>query len=66
MANTISEETRRRIEEGLRNWDNPDSPARKRYEAAGKKWDKVTKPMEDAIARSECLTAADFGVIINV
>lgn len=62
----ISEKMRRRIEAGLHNLRDPDSDTRKRYEAAGKKWDEVFKPLQDAIAKSECLTETDFGIVINV
>ena len=61
----ISEKTRRQIEKGLRDLSNPNSDTRKRYEAAQRKWDKVFKPLEDAIAKSEFLTETDFGIVIN-
>lgn len=58
----ISEETRRRIEEGLRDWHKPDSEARKRYEASQQEWDRVFKPLDDAIAASERLTEKDLEI----
>jgi hypothetical protein len=62
---TISEETRTRIEEGLRNWCSADSDARVRFEAAQAKWDQVLQPLEDAIVASERLTEEDFAIRIN-
>jgi hypothetical protein len=62
---TISEETRRRIEEGLRNWSSADSDARVRFEAAQARWDQVLQPLEDAIVASERLTEEDFAIRIN-
>jgi len=61
----ISSETRQRIEEGLRNWTQADSEARKRFEAAQQKLDQVFQPLEDAISASERLTEQDFAIRIN-
>jgi hypothetical protein len=61
----ISEETRKRIEEGLRDWSNVDSEARKRFEAARGKWDKALKPLQDAIVASERLTEKDFVIFLR-
>lgn len=62
----ISGATRRRIEAGLRDLRDPNSETRRRFEAAGAKLNKLFKPLDDAIARSECLTEADWGIVINV
>ena len=56
----ISEETQRRIEEGLRTWHEPGSQARQRFEAAKRKLDKAHQHITDAIEASERLTADDF------
>lgn len=61
----ISEETRARIEEGLRNWGSDDSDARRRFEAAQSKWDQYLQPLKDAIVASERLTEEDFAIRIN-
>ena len=57
---------RRQIERLLDEFGNPDSEARKRYEAAAEKWDKAIKPLQDAIDRSTQFTAEDFNIRINV
>jgi hypothetical protein len=62
---TISDETRKRIEEALRTWSDADSEARKRFEAAQPKWDQALQPLKDAIVASERLTEADFAIRIN-
>jgi hypothetical protein len=62
---SISEETRKRIEENLRDWDDPNSEVRKRFLAAQEKWDEVLRPLEDAIIASEQLTEDDFAIRIN-
>lgn len=61
----IPPKTRRRIERQLRDWDNPNSAARKRFEAAKKRLDREFKPLEDAIKTSTHLTADDYAVTIN-
>jgi len=61
----ISEETRTRIEESLRNWGSADSDARVRFEAAQAKWDQALQPLEDAIVASERLTEKNFAIRIN-
>jgi hypothetical protein len=48
----------------LENWDNPDSPERKRYEASAAKWEKKLKPLFDAIENSERITAADRALMV--
>ncbi|HUG69943.1 MAG TPA: MerR family transcriptional regulator [Pirellulaceae bacterium] len=58
----ISDETRTRIEEGLRNWSSADSDARVRFEAAQSKWDQALQPLEDAILASERLTEEDYSI----
>lgn len=65
MATTISEKTRRRIEEGIRNWHDLNSPARKRYEASAPMWAKEIRQLEEAVARSERITEEDLNIIIN-
>ncbi|OYV27431.1 MAG: hypothetical protein B7W98_01800 [Parcubacteria group bacterium 20-58-5] len=62
----ISEEMRRRIEAGLRDLSDPNSVTRRRYNAAAEKGVKLLKPLEDVIARSECLTESDLDIVINV
>ena len=64
-AKPISGATRRRIEAGLRDLGDPNSDTRKRFEAARDKWDKVFKPLDDAIARSGCLTEVDLEIVVN-
>jgi hypothetical protein len=64
-APPIPDEIRRRIEEGLRNWKEEKSEARKRYETAEDEWDKALRPLEDAITASERLTEDDFAIRIN-
>lgn len=49
----ISEGTRRRISYALRNWHNPNSLARKRYEVAIKRHSKDLEAHHEAIVRSE-------------
>lgn len=61
----ISEETRLRIEEGLRNWAETDSAARSRFEAVHGELDDVFQPLEDAITASETLTESDLAIRIN-
>ena len=63
---TISDETRERIEKELKNWYNPNSEARKRFEAYKEYWDRVFYPMEQAIAESERLTERDYKFRINL
>ncbi len=37
----------------------------KKIEASFRRWEKRLKPLSEAIARSECLTAADYAVTIT-
>ena len=60
----ISDETRKKIEDGLLKWMGVDSDAR--FEAVQAMWDKIFQPLEDAILASERLTAEDFATRINV
>jgi len=61
----ISEETRRRIEQGLLEWSDPTSAARQRFEAANAHLGEVVRPLEEAVIASERLTADDFAIRIN-
>ena len=63
----ISEETRKRIEAGLQNWDNADSEERRRFEESQQKLSQseAYRRLEASIAASERLTAADFAIRIN-
>ncbi len=65
MDEVISEETRKRIEEGLRTWHEPNSEARKRFEAAKKELDKQHRPYQELLERSTRLTAKDMMFTIN-
>lgn len=65
QQHAISEDTRRRIEECLRTWNEPDSDARKRFETAQEEWDRIFQPLEEAITESERLTENDFAIRIN-
>lgn len=60
----ISKKTLARIERGLRNWENPNGKARKRFESAIKKKNKSLEQIKEAIARSTRLTAEDLGIIV--
>jgi len=62
----VSEETRKRIEEGLRDWNNPDSEARRRFDEAQEKLKPIFQPLQDAIAASERLTEKDYSIRFNV
>lgn len=53
IITTLTKRTRRRIVNGLRNWDNPNSVARRRHKTAMKKHSKNIEAEKDAIARSE-------------
>ena len=64
-AMAMSDATRQRIEEGLRNWDQPESEARKRFQAAQEKLNDVVKALEKAISASERLTEEDYVIRIN-
>lgn len=61
----ISEATRKRIEEGLKHWHDPDSPERLRFEAARRVLDKKYQYITDAVVASERITAADLSIVIN-
>ena len=62
---TISETTRRKIEEGLRDWNKTDSVARQRFESAARPWKDSLQSMDDAIAKSEQITQDDLAIRIN-
>lgn len=53
---SISFETRKKIEEGLKNWDNPDSEFLRRFEELQEYYNKLFYPLEKAIEESERLT----------
>ena len=61
----ISNATRKRIEEGLRNWNKADSDARHRFETAERPWKNDLQSMGDAIAKSEQITQDDLAIRIN-
>ena len=61
----IADETRQRIEEGLRNWDDQNSVSRRIFDASQQKWDEVLKPLKDAIAESERITERDLNIRIT-
>jgi len=62
----ISEETKRRIEEGLASWDDPNSEARKRFESGKEYWDRVFAPLEQTIYESERLHPRDYIAFRNI
>ena len=59
----MTDETRQRIEDGLRNWNQPEM--RQRFQAAQEKLKAVVEPLEKAVAASERLTAEDYGIMIG-
>lgn len=61
----VTPELRRRIEAALRDWENPDSEARKRFDALRGERQRQLKHLHDQIERSTRLTAEDFAVTIN-
>ncbi len=62
---SLSAETCSRIEEGLRDWSNASPEERQRYEAAAQKWEKVIRPLENAVVASEQITQKDLAIQIN-
>lgn len=62
----ITAETRKRIEEGLAHWNDPDSEARQRFETAKREWDERLQYITDALEASERLTAQDLAFRINI
>ena len=64
----MTADLRRRIEEGLQNWNDDDSEARRRFEDCQQKLSQTEafRKLEQSIAASERLTAADFAIRINV
>jgi len=65
-APRITAETRRRIEAGLAQWDDPHSDARRRFDASKREWDARFQPLTEALEASERLTAHDLTFRINV
>jgi hypothetical protein len=61
----MTNETRQRIEDGLRDWNNPESQARKRFDSAKETWDRKLQPLIDAITASEKITEADLRIVIH-
>lgn len=63
-----SPETRARIEHELAHWNDPDSPARKRYEAAQERMtqDPSWQKLEEEIAASARITEKDLQRVINI
>jgi len=64
-ARGIAVKTRRRIEAGLAQWDDPSSDARQRFDASKREWDERLQPITDALEASERLTAYDLIFRIN-
>lgn len=60
----IIEETRKSIEEGLSNWHDPNSEAKKRFEASREYWDKVFEPLTEAFIDSQMLTERNYNMRI--
>ena len=56
----MKDKTRQRIEYELIHWDDENSTARKRFEAAKEEWDIALKPLQDAITASERITEKDL------
>ena len=65
MTNELHSATIERIEQGLREWADPNSEARRRFDAAREKWDRELQPLTDAIAASERLTERDMQIIVR-
>lgn len=61
----ISKKTRIRIEKELKNWDKPNSKARKRHTMLEIKFSKIIAPLQKVVIDSECLTKDDFDIYIN-
>lgn len=61
----MSDETRQRIEEGLRNWNQAESETRKRFKATQERLTDVIDALEKAVAASERLTEEDYAIRIN-
>ncbi len=56
----LSDEVQQRIEESLRNWDDPGPEAQRRFEESKREWDQKLQHIQDALEASERLTAKDF------
>ena len=62
----MTDELRLQIESALDDWNNPDSPARLRFERSVAQWEANFLPLLEAIRDSERLTAADYAVTCTV
>ena len=60
------EETRQRIESGLADWQNPNSEARKRFEAYLKDAEERMRPYRGMIRRSMVITQEDLQKTITI
>lgn len=60
----LSQETRKRIEDGIRDWHNPESPARKRFAEVEQRFAKEMQPLLDAIEATERITEQDLRLVI--
>jgi hypothetical protein len=61
----LDEETLKKLNEALQNWDNSDSEVRKRFEESQERWTGIIQPLVQAISASEHLTKEDLAVRIN-
>ena len=61
----LDEETLKKLDEALQNWDNSGSEVRKRFEESQEKWAAIIQPLVEAISESERLTKEDLAVRIN-
>jgi hypothetical protein len=61
----IGAETRKRIKDGLRNWDKVDSEARRRFEDTKHKLDQQHQHLTATIISSEQLTEKYLAIRIN-
>ncbi len=64
-AEHFDPETRRKIEEALRELDDPKSPARQLVEDSLRKWSAEVQPMIDAVSESERLSEDDMAIRVN-
>ena len=61
----MTDEQREQIEAMLSELDNPNSETRKRFDALGKKYDEMARPLLEAIDASTRLTERDYQLRIN-
>lgn len=60
----MTPELRKRIQDEIADWHNPESPARKRFAAIEKEIAAEMQPMFDAIEAMERITEADLRLVI--